>query len=78
MPFSLRGVQPLFRELPWPDRLWGKVTIRFHGFIYPQPYLDKHSDLRIAAEHMTADVRAAVASGIDYPDGMACSGADTN
>ena len=74
VPFSLRGVQPLFKELPWPDRLWGSVSIRFHRPVQPQPYLDRFADLRTAAEEMTADVRAAVASGSDYPDGLVRSG----
>jgi 1-acyl-sn-glycerol-3-phosphate acyltransferase len=73
IPFSLRGVQPLFKKLPWPNRIWGRVSIRFHQPLYPQPYLDKFTELRTAAEQMTADLRAAVASGIDYPDGMANS-----
>jgi 1-acyl-sn-glycerol-3-phosphate acyltransferase len=70
IPFSLRGVQPLFKNLPWPDRLCGNVSMRFHRALHPQIYLGKFAELRTAAEEMTADVRASVASGIDYPDGM--------
>ena len=67
VPFSLRGAQPVFKELPWPNRLWGHVSVRFHPLLYPQPYLEKYPVLRTAAEQMTADLRAIVASGIDYP-----------
>ncbi len=69
VPFSLRGVQPLFKNIPWPDRLWGNVSIRFHSPLYPRPYLERFGNLRTAADQMTADLRALVASGIDYPDG---------
>ncbi len=70
IPFSLRGVQPVFKKLPWPNRLWGDVSVRFHRPLHPQPYLEKFTGLRVAAEQMTADIRASVASGIDYPDGL--------
>lgn len=70
-PFSLCGAHDLFPNMMWPDRYWGNVSIVLHDPIYPQEYLERYDDLRTAAEYMTSDLRAAVASGIDYPDGEA-------
>ena len=67
VPFSLRGVQPLFKDLPWPRRICGDVSVRFHAPVFPKPYREQHADLRSAAQAMTNDVRDLVASGIDYP-----------
>jgi 1-acyl-sn-glycerol-3-phosphate acyltransferase len=68
IPFSLRGIQPVFKKLPWPNRLWGSVSVRFHRPLNPLSYLEKSDRLRNAARQMTDDIRASVASGIDYPD----------
>jgi len=69
LPFSLRGVQPLFKNLPWPARIYGDVSVRFHQPLFPEPYRKEFADLRTAAQAMTAAVRYSVASGIDYPVG---------
>ncbi len=69
VPFTLRGVQPLWKVLPWPDRWHGDVSIHFHPAMEPREYA--HLRAREAAESMTAELRRRVASAIDYPDGMA-------
>lgn len=69
IPFTLRGVHGLWRELPWPDRWHGKVSAIFHPRLEPADYA--HMPLREAAPAMTAELRRRVASAIDYPDALA-------
>ncbi|HTS17810.1 MAG TPA: lysophospholipid acyltransferase family protein [Verrucomicrobiae bacterium] len=59
VPCSLRGVQPLFKNIPRPDRLSGRVEVHFH------PPLDPRSFSSV--EELTSAIRRAVASQIDYP-----------
>jgi len=66
VPCSLRGVQPLFKELPYPSRLWGRVEMHCHSPIAPGPYglLASRAE---AMQSLTKAIRDAIASGIDYP-----------
>ena len=66
MPCSLCGVQPLFKELPIPNRYWGRVKLVFHPPIHPQAFLGK-GPRRVAKVAMTNAIRDAIASAIDYP-----------
>jgi 1-acyl-sn-glycerol-3-phosphate acyltransferase len=59
VPCSLRGVQPLFKTMPWPRRYWGNVEVDFH------PPLDPRSFANV--DELTQAIRRAVASRIDYP-----------
>jgi 1-acyl-sn-glycerol-3-phosphate acyltransferase len=59
VPCSLRGVQPLFKEYPWPEKYWGNVDVYFHPPIDPRAFAN--------ADELTAAIRRAVASQIDYP-----------
>jgi 1-acyl-sn-glycerol-3-phosphate acyltransferase len=67
VPVTLCGVQPLWKKLAFPRRLWGRVTIHFHPAVDPADY--RHLPHREAISAMTAEVRARVASVLDYPDG---------
>lgn len=71
VPMSLRGIQPLWTDLPWPNRWHGKVSIRFHPPVDPADYCGL--PWREAVDAVTAEVRRRVASAIDYPDGLAAS-----
>lgn len=69
VPFTLRGVQGLWKALPRPDRWHGKVSVHFHAPVDPADYADLPR--RKAIEAITAEVRRRVASALDYPDGRA-------
>ncbi|MEA3209658.1 MAG: hypothetical protein QOE70_2715 [Chthoniobacter sp.] len=69
IPFTLRGVHGLWRELPWPDRWHASVGVHFHPPIEPARYA--HLFRREAVAAMTAELRCRVASAIDYPDALA-------
>jgi 1-acyl-sn-glycerol-3-phosphate acyltransferase len=69
VPFTLRGVQPLWKELPWPDRYHGRVSVHFHRAVDPGDYAGL--PWREAADGMIGEVRRRVASAIDYPDAFA-------
>lgn len=69
VPFTLRGVHGLWREMPWPDRWRGDVSVVFHPLLDPADYARR--PLREAAAAMTAELRRRVASAIDYPDRFA-------
>jgi 1-acyl-sn-glycerol-3-phosphate acyltransferase len=66
IPCSLCGVQPLFKQLPLPNRIWGRVKIKYHPPIDPGPFLRAGKQGR-ATQLLTKTIRDAVASGIDYP-----------
>lgn len=68
VPFTLRGVQPLWKELPWPDRWHGKVSVLFHPAVDPAAYAAL--PWREAATSLMDGVRRRVASAIDYPDAL--------
>ena len=68
VPMTLRGIQPLWQDLPWPNRWHGKVSIRFHPPVDPADY--RTLAWREAVDALTAEVRRRVASAIDYPDGL--------
>jgi 1-acyl-sn-glycerol-3-phosphate acyltransferase len=59
VPCSLRGVQPLFKQTPWPDKFWGDVEVRLHRPLDPRAFA--------GVDELTQAIRRAVASGIDYP-----------
>jgi 1-acyl-sn-glycerol-3-phosphate acyltransferase len=59
VPCSLRGVQPLFKKVPWPRRYWGNVEVYFHPPLDPRSFAN--------ANELTQAIRRAVASQIDYP-----------
>jgi 1-acyl-sn-glycerol-3-phosphate acyltransferase len=59
VPCSLRGVQPLFKTMPWPDKFWGDVEARFHPPLDPRAFG--------SVDELTQAIRRAVASQIDYP-----------
>jgi 1-acyl-sn-glycerol-3-phosphate acyltransferase len=69
VPFTLRGVHGLWRELPRPDRWRGQVSVIFHPLLEPAGYAGL--SLRESASAMTAELRRRVASAIDYPDALA-------
>lgn len=64
VPFTLRGVQDLYKRLDRMPKLWGHVEVIFHLPVYPSAYYGDKS----AAINMTAEVRSRVASALDYPD----------
>ena len=59
VPCSLRGVQPLFKSIPWPDKFWGNVEVHFHPPLDPRAFG--------SVDELTQAIRRAVASQIDYP-----------
>lgn len=59
VPCSLRGVQPLFKTIPWPDKFWGHVDVHFHRPLDPHDFA--------SVDELTRAIRRAVASQIDYP-----------
>jgi 1-acyl-sn-glycerol-3-phosphate acyltransferase len=59
VPCSLRGVQPLFKNIPWPDKFWGHVEAHLHPPLDPRVFG--------SVEELTVAIRRAVASQIDYP-----------
>jgi 1-acyl-sn-glycerol-3-phosphate acyltransferase len=66
VPVTLRGVQPLYKHLNRPPRLWGRVELVFH------PALDASGTEGRSGEDaavlLTAKARARIASALDYPD----------
>lgn len=66
VPCTLRGVLPLWNTLPLPRRIYGHVGVQFHATVEPDTY--RHLAPRVAAETMTAEIRARVSSTLDYPD----------
>lgn len=75
VPYTLRGVQPLWKDLPWPGRYRGDVSVLFHAPVDPAVFAGR--PWRDAAEDMTAEVRRRVASAIDYPDAFQSKAART-
>lgn len=69
VPISLRGVQPLYKNLGDFPRLWGRVEMIFHPPLYPVD-VEGNTDEEKAIQLM-AKARAAVASALDYPVGAA-------
>lgn len=69
VPMTIRGIQPLWRDLPWPDRWHGHVSFYFHPAVDPAEYATL--PWREAVDAVTAEVRRRVASLIDYPDALA-------
>lgn len=67
VPCSLCGIQPLYKELPFPNRFWGRVRFVFHRPIEPAPFL-RVGSLEDAKRLLTKEVRKVIASAIDYPD----------
>jgi 1-acyl-sn-glycerol-3-phosphate acyltransferase len=59
VPCSLRGVQPLFKKLPWPDKFRGNVEVHFHPPLDPRAFG--------SVDELTQAIRRAIASQIDYP-----------
>ncbi|MGB8166128.1 MAG: lysophospholipid acyltransferase family protein [Chthoniobacteraceae bacterium] len=66
VPFTLIGVLPLWKKLPWPDRWTGRVRVRLHPQVEPEDYAGLRAAEGVAA--MTAELRRRVASAIDYED----------
>jgi 1-acyl-sn-glycerol-3-phosphate acyltransferase len=71
VPITLRGIQPLWQDLPWPNRWHGHVSFYFHPPVNPADY--RTLSWREAVDAVTAEVRRRVASLIDYPDGLAAN-----
>jgi 1-acyl-sn-glycerol-3-phosphate acyltransferase len=69
VPITLRGIQPLWTDLPWPNRWHGNVGVLFHPPVDPAGY--RTLPWRKAVDAVTAEVRHRVASAIDYPDELA-------
>ncbi|HVM60001.1 MAG TPA: lysophospholipid acyltransferase family protein [Verrucomicrobiae bacterium] len=59
VPCSLRGVQPLFKSIPRPNKFWGNVEVHFHPPLDPRAFS--------SVDELTQAIRRAVASQIDYP-----------
>jgi hypothetical protein len=59
VPCSLRGIQPLFKKIPWPDKFWGNVEVPFHLPLDPRAFG--------SVDELTQAIRRAVASQFDYP-----------
>lgn len=59
VPCSLRGVQPLFKRIPRPDKFWGHVEVHFHPPLDPRDFG--------SVDELTRAIRRAIASQIDYP-----------
>jgi 1-acyl-sn-glycerol-3-phosphate acyltransferase len=72
VPLTLQGVHALWRELPFPRRWWGRVTVQVHPPVYPQSFA--HLPRREGVHAMTAEVRRRIASALDYPDSLQCDG----
>lgn len=72
VPVTLRGVQPLFKELDRMPRIWGRVEVVIHPPIYPREPEDRGPE--DGASGLTARARACVASALDYPVGPAIAG----
>ena len=72
VPFTLRGVQPLFKKVGWPDRLTGKVTVVFHAALDPRAIAAtvaaQGGDFAAQLAAVTAELRNGVAGALDYPD----------
>jgi 1-acyl-sn-glycerol-3-phosphate acyltransferase len=71
VPMTLRGVHPLWRDLPWPRRWWGKVSVQFHPALHPVEYASLPR--REAVRAMTAEARRRIASALDYPDSLSAN-----
>ncbi len=67
VPFTLRGVQPLYKRMDRIPKFWGRVEVIFHPPIEPEAYQGS----KFAAAIMMWEVRSKVASVLDYPDGNA-------
>lgn len=59
VPCTLRGVQPLFKNIGWPDKFWGNVEVHFHPPLDPRAFG--------TVDELTQAIRRAIASRIDYP-----------
>ncbi|MFH1067117.1 MAG: lysophospholipid acyltransferase family protein [bacterium] len=66
VPVSLRGVQPLFKGLKFPNRFYGNVTFEFHEPIDPRVFSDQSS--LEEAKKITNLLRERIALSIDYQD----------
>ena len=67
VPFTLRGVQPLFKRMDRIPKLWGQVEVIFHPPVEPTAYQGGES----GPANIMREVRSIVATDLDYPDGMA-------
>lgn len=67
VPVSLRGVQPLFKDLGRFPRLWGRVELLFHSPVYPHEAGDGTDENK--AVFLMEKVRSRIAATLDYPIG---------
>ncbi|MDX6765168.1 MAG: lysophospholipid acyltransferase family protein [Candidatus Methylacidiphilales bacterium] len=63
VPITLRGVQPLFKELDRLPRLRGNVEVVIHPPLFPE----KTPDEMVYASKLMEQARARVATALDYP-----------
>lgn len=68
IPVTLRGVQPLFKDLNRFPRCWGRVNMLIHPPIFPSEAEGIKKEDQPA--WLMSKVRARVASALDYPDGL--------
>jgi 1-acyl-sn-glycerol-3-phosphate acyltransferase len=69
VPVTLRGIQPLYKEINQCPRLWGRVELIFHPPLFPADAEGRSGE--DGAWHLMKKARAVVASALDYPDGHA-------
>jgi 1-acyl-sn-glycerol-3-phosphate acyltransferase len=69
VPVTLRGVQPLFKEVDRFPRLWGRVEVVFHPPVHAADAAGLTGEAP-AIELMNL-ARARIVSALDYPDGLA-------
>jgi 1-acyl-sn-glycerol-3-phosphate acyltransferase len=68
VPVTLRGVQPLFKELDRFPKCFGTVDMIIHPPVYPAEAEGRKGEA--GAVFLMAKVRASIASALDYPDSL--------
>jgi len=70
-PFAIRGAQPLFKQVGWPDRLWGRVTVQFLPRFDPgaisQALAARGAGLEQQLAAVADEMRRRVGAAVDYP-----------
>ncbi|WPL19188.1 2-acyl-glycerophospho-ethanolamine acyltransferase [Thiorhodovibrio winogradskyi] len=66
VPCSLRGVNKLYDQLPFPNRICGRVEVCFHPPIIPSGPVTEQPDM-LTVKSLTQSLWKVIASGIDYP-----------
>jgi len=68
VPFTLRGVQPLFKSLNHCPKLYGKVKVIIHPPLFPSDAEGLKGEKGAAL--LMKKARARIASALDYPDSL--------